>query len=226
MVDWMVEVLTNFKCADQTFFLAVSLLDRYFNATPKVLEVNELHCLGVTAMFIASKFEDIHPLKMKMVHEKIGHRKIPVEKIKAIELEFLQAIHYKIAAPSVLDFVKYYLRAVLQIENIEEDCKDPKALVYKMSIYLCKMAVHDYQLSGQVPSLVAIGCLYVALKICEQLSKERFITVELVQKIVEVSRHEEADTMAVSKKVLYLAQNFDKELPGLENLKKTHFAQI
>lgn len=30
MVDWMIEVLTNFKCDDQTFFLSVSLLDRYF----------------------------------------------------------------------------------------------------------------------------------------------------------------------------------------------------
>jgi hypothetical protein len=25
MVDWMIEVLTNFKCDDQTFFIAVSL---------------------------------------------------------------------------------------------------------------------------------------------------------------------------------------------------------
>lgn len=32
MVDWMVEVMTAFKCADQTFFIAVSLMDRYFDA--------------------------------------------------------------------------------------------------------------------------------------------------------------------------------------------------
>jgi hypothetical protein len=30
MVDWMVEVLTTFKTSDQTFFLAVNILDRYF----------------------------------------------------------------------------------------------------------------------------------------------------------------------------------------------------
>lgn len=29
MIDWMIEVLTNFKCEDQTFFTAVSLLDRF-----------------------------------------------------------------------------------------------------------------------------------------------------------------------------------------------------
>lgn len=30
MVDWMVEVLTAFKCDEQTLFLAVNLMDRYF----------------------------------------------------------------------------------------------------------------------------------------------------------------------------------------------------
>lgn len=31
MIDWMVEVLSAFKCSDQTFFLAVNIMDRYFS---------------------------------------------------------------------------------------------------------------------------------------------------------------------------------------------------
>jgi len=72
----MIEVLTNFKCDDLTFFIAISLLDRYAKANTKTLEVSDLHILGVTAMFVASKFEDIQPLKMKTVHEKIAHSKL------------------------------------------------------------------------------------------------------------------------------------------------------
>lgn len=34
MVDWMIEVLTNFKTDDQTFFLAITILDRYFKLCP------------------------------------------------------------------------------------------------------------------------------------------------------------------------------------------------
>lgn len=30
MVDWMIEVLTNFRCDHMTFFHAVSLMDRFF----------------------------------------------------------------------------------------------------------------------------------------------------------------------------------------------------
>src|SRR4051812_37928674 len=41
MIDWMIEVLTNFKCDDQTFFLAVSLLDRYFKAKQETREVSD-----------------------------------------------------------------------------------------------------------------------------------------------------------------------------------------
>lgn len=79
MVDWMVEVMTAFKCADQTFFLAVSIMDRYFDALAKkgqAIELNELHIIGVVCMFMASKYEDVYPLLMKTVFNKIGHGKI------------------------------------------------------------------------------------------------------------------------------------------------------
>lgn len=76
MVDWKVEVLTNFKCDDQSFFISTNLMDRYMKIkgdSAISLKVGDLHILGVTCMFIASKMEDIYPLKMKTIHEKIAH---------------------------------------------------------------------------------------------------------------------------------------------------------
>jgi hypothetical protein len=75
-----------------------------------------LHVTGVTTMFVASKFEDIYPLKMKTVHEKIAHKKLDIQRIKSLELEIMRAIEYKIHAPTVLDFLKVYLVEVLSIE--------------------------------------------------------------------------------------------------------------
>ncbi len=116
-------------------------------------------------MFIASKYEDVQPLKMKMVYEKIAHKKLPIEKIKAMELEILKTIHYKIPAPSILDFLKVYLKDVLDIGHLgntslkkEEKEAMPtnsdthagqKLLILKMSLYLAKMSMHDYELSGR-----------------------------------------------------------------------------
>lgn len=68
-------------------------------------------------MFIASKFEDIFPFKMKTVYEKIGHRKLPIDKIKLLELDILKTINYRIPAPTVLDFLKVYLSEVLSINH-------------------------------------------------------------------------------------------------------------
>jgi len=115
MIDWMIEVLTNFKCDDLTFFIAVSLMDRYFGGCEKTKGVSDLHIIGVTCMFIASKFEDIYPLKMKTVHEKIAHKKLEMHAIKMLELDILKVVKYKIHAPTVLDFLKDYLVGALGI---------------------------------------------------------------------------------------------------------------
>jgi protein involved in sex pheromone biosynthesis len=136
-------------------------------------------------MFIASKYEDIYPLKMKMVYEKIAHKKLPIEKIKALEMDILRVINYKIPAPTILDFLKFYLKQVLDIgspkshknnkSNSDKKEANPevtqssnlKLLIEKMALYLAKMSLHDYELSGKKPSILAVGSLYVALKICE-----------------------------------------------------------
>ena len=115
MIDWIIEVLTNFYCDDQTFFIAVSLMDRYFKHCPNPMKISSLHLLGVTSMFIASKFEDINPLRMKTVDEKISQKKIPVDQIKQKELDILRVVKYKIHAPTILDFLKYFLAEVLGI---------------------------------------------------------------------------------------------------------------
>jgi hypothetical protein len=108
----------------------------------------------------------------------------------------------------------------------DEEFVQEKYLIEKMTVYLAKMSMHDHELSAKNPSLLAVGSIYVALKICEQLKKKDFINSEIVTKLIKISRMDEQEILDVSQKVLYLAQNFDKEFPGLENLKKTHFGII
>lgn len=95
-----------------------------------------------------------------------------------------------------------------------------------MAIYLAKMSMHDMNLAVRNPSLLAVGSIYVSLKICEQLKRKDLINSHVVERLIMVSRMGEDLILDVSQKVLHLAQNFDKEFPGLENLKKTHFGII
>jgi hypothetical protein len=52
------------------------------------------------------------------------------------------------------------------------------------------------------------------------------LTGEVVCKLVGISKAEEEEIIDVSQRVLYLAQNFEKAFPLLDNLKKTHFFNI
>ena len=196
-------------------------MDRYFKNSIARKEVSDLHIVGVTSMFIASKFEDIYPLKMKTVYEKIAHKKLEINRIKELELDILSSISYKIHAPTVLDFLKVYMAEVLGIEilnrtetkrkeefallannvtpgqqtqaendsnnnstaeissgvpktpaedtrsAVEKEACLQKYLIEKMAIYLAKMSMHDLNISVRNPSLLAVGSIYVSLKICE-----------------------------------------------------------
>ena len=95
-----------------------------------------------------------------------------------------------------------------------------------MAVYLAKLSLHDMELAARNPSLLAVGAIYVALKISEQLKKKEFINAMVVSRLIQISRMTEGEILDVSQRVLYLAQNFEKEFPGLENLKKTHFGII
>lgn len=79
MTDWMVEVCTSFKCSKRTYFLAVTIFDQYLvkqRKLSKVLTNKDVHCIGVTSMYLASKYEDIYPLHSKIVSDKIAHKAI------------------------------------------------------------------------------------------------------------------------------------------------------
>ena len=74
-----------------------------------------------------------------------------------------------------------------------------------MAIYLAKMAMHEGELSTRTPSLLAVGSIYVALKICEQLKQKDLISNEVVARLIQVSHRKEPEILDVSQKVLFLA---------------------
>lgn len=72
MLDWLVEVTTSFKCRQRTYFLAAQLLDDYLRVS-SLLENKNVHLLGVTSLYLASKYEDMRPLTSQVISERISH---------------------------------------------------------------------------------------------------------------------------------------------------------
>jgi G2/mitotic-specific cyclin-B, other len=58
LIDWLVEVHLKFKLVPETLYLTVNLIDRYLERVEVMRD--KLQLVGVTAMLIASKYEEIY----------------------------------------------------------------------------------------------------------------------------------------------------------------------
>ena len=109
MVDWMVEVLSVFDCMEETFFLSVNIMDIFFQKTKKVFRNEDVHLIGITSMFISSKFQEIYPLSLNNFVRKVAHDMFNENDIKSMEYQILSDIGLEIlVSTSVYDFLKTY----------------------------------------------------------------------------------------------------------------------
>ena len=259
MVDWMIEVLSNYHCDESTYFESINIMDRYFKECEikhQILLPAELHLIGVTSMFISSKYQDIYPLRLKIVQDKIAHNKLTCKEIRKKENEIIKYLNYNLGLPTMWDFITIFIEEIFFIncnhhhiknkvlletyyhEKLNDDdvklgkkinkkyTKNMINLLKYVCIYLAKMNCHDYILMQKKPSLLAASTIFVAIKICEQINKEEYVNDYFTNKLNNISNNSESDIIKIAQKILYNAQNFDTKFSGLENLKKVHFNAI
>ena len=59
LVDWLVEVAQEYKLNSQTLFIAIGYIDRFLSEMS--VQRTKLQLVGVTAMLLAAKYEEIYP---------------------------------------------------------------------------------------------------------------------------------------------------------------------
>merc|ERR1719253_1774158 len=102
LVDWLVEVHSKFKLMPETLYLTIELLDRYLAKSP-VRRV-KLQQVGVTCLFIASKYEEIHPPEIRdLVY--ITDRSSAREDIIETEIEILNTLGFEISKPTIYHYL-------------------------------------------------------------------------------------------------------------------------
>lgn len=157
MVDWMFEVLftlqKNFIFA--TFFRAISILDFYLKHSLSGPTNEDLHLLGVTSMYISSKFEDQYPLNMvHFVRDACQGKFTPCD-IRATEHAILQTFEFSIAFKHPGEILDHYAFLVFGVDP------DVKELVDKARSFLIQclfnVRFNDYEIK-----FLVITCLLLA----------------------------------------------------------------
>lgn len=62
LIDWIVEVHLKFKLADPTLYLTCHIIDRF--CMQENVHRSKLQLVGVTALLIACKYEEIFPTEV------------------------------------------------------------------------------------------------------------------------------------------------------------------
>ncbi|CAG9311110.1 unnamed protein product [Blepharisma stoltei] len=179
MVNWMIEVLSQYEASLQTFFRAVKIMDKFFQLSPKSISSSKLHIIGVTCMFIASKFEDTDPLRLAIVREEIGHGKFSKEAIKKMERKIVRALEFDVAVPNCNE-VFGYLSEIVEVQPAVK--RTAEMILVLLQIY------YNMQL---LPSQEAVAAFIIAAKSLRQDD-------DVIKRILLVSGYSEDEVVGLA----------------------------
>lgn len=152
LIDWINEVQHQYKLEIDTYHMTVSIIDRYLQLitdTPK----KELQLVGVTAMFIASKYEELFPPDIEdFVY--ITDETYKKKQILEMEKRIVKVLDFHLGKPLPTHFLRRFSKAAKAAEKNHQCAK-----------YLIEIASIDYEMAHLKPSEIAAAALYISLNV-------------------------------------------------------------
>ena len=73
---------------------------------------------------------------------------------------------------------------------------------------------------------MAVSIIFVAMKICEEVNKEKYIDDYLIEKLKNLSKENQYNIMEMGSRILKRIQNYEKYYPGINNLYNIYFQKL
>jgi len=154
LIDWLVEVHLKFKLMPETLYLTINLIDRFLEK--EQIMRNKLQLVGVTAMFIASKYEEIYaPECRDFVY--ISDKAYTREQILSMEGLMLSKLSFQLTTPNAFVFLKRFSKVAGIIST-------PRSKTDLLAHYLVELTLQEYKMLQYLPSTIAASAIYLALK--------------------------------------------------------------
>ncbi|RGP76618.1 cyclin b [Fusarium sporotrichioides] len=148
LVDWLIEVHTRFHLLPETLFLAINIIDRFLSE--KVVQLDRFQLVGITAMFIASKYEEVLSPHVENF-KRIADDGFSEAEILSAERFVLSTLNYDLSYPNPMNF----LRRVSKADNYDIQSRT-------IGKYLMEISLLDHRFMAYRPSHVAAGAMYLA----------------------------------------------------------------
>jgi len=154
LVDWLVDVHKRYKLRAESLFLAISLVDRFLEV--RVAARRYLQLVGVTALLIAAKFEELYPPQISdFVY--VTDKTYTKEEVIKMEVLMLSALDFNVCRPTAVHFLERYQR----INGCTEAHKD-------LVQYLLELTLTDYKMVKYPPSHLAAAAILLSNKLLKR----------------------------------------------------------
>ncbi|KIJ12814.1 hypothetical protein PAXINDRAFT_82239 [Paxillus involutus ATCC 200175] len=162
LVDWLLQVHLRWHMLPETLWIAINIVDRFL--TRRVVSLVKLQLVGVTAMFIAAKYEEIlAPSVDEFVFmTESGYTK---EEILKGERIVLQTLDFK---------VSQYCSPYSWMRKISK-ADDYDIQTRTLGKFLAEVTLLDYRFLRCKPSLIAAVAMYSARKMLGGDWNESFV---------------------------------------------------
>jgi len=154
LMDWLIQVHARFRLLPETLFLAVNVVDRFLST--RVVSLVRLQLVGITAMFIAAKYEEIlAPSVTNFIY--CSDSTYTEKDIIDAEKYILRSIDYNLSYPNPINF----LRRSSKADNYDLQ-------VRTVAKYLVEISCVDWRMLPHPPSQIAAAGMWFARLILEK----------------------------------------------------------
>jgi len=158
LIDWLVGVHLQFHLLQETLYTTVAILDRFLQVEVGSVSRNKLQLVGVAAMLVAAKYEEIYAPEVKdFVY--ITDRAYTEREILKMEIKILSTLKFDLGRPLPLHF----LRRASKAGGVE-------AATHTLAKYIVELSLGVYDMCDIPPSRVSAAALALAMRMLDPAS--------------------------------------------------------
>lgn len=152
LFDWLIDVHQNFKMCQQTLHICFRLFDEY--SSREQIAKSELQLVGITCLWIASKYEDIYPPRKKHFVE-VTANTYTGEQMMQMESKILQALKFQLVKTTPYEILQLALKGQI------------KDKIGSLCLYLIEMGNVEGLTKKYKPSEIVFGAVELASAVCK-----------------------------------------------------------
>lgn len=149
LVDWLVEVHMKFRLVPETLFQCINIIDRYCSQVK--VRRSKLQLVGVTALLIACKYEEIYPPEVRdCVY--ITDSAYSSEEVLDMEQDIVHKLGFRLTVPTAYPFLQRFLKLM-----------KASPLVRHAASYYTERTLQEHDMLRYRPSLICASAIVLAV---------------------------------------------------------------